>query len=33
MKRLDKFNFPDDLSRPVLRATDIQYEVAEGFCS
>lgn len=28
-QRLDKFNFPDDLSRPMLRATNIQYEVAD----
>jgi hypothetical protein len=29
MQRLDKFNFPNDLSRPMLRAANIQYEVAE----
>ena len=28
-RRLNKFNFPDDLARPMLRATNIQYEVAE----
>jgi hypothetical protein len=28
-QRLDKFNFPDDLSRPMLRAANIHYEVAE----
>lgn len=28
-RRLDKFNFPQDLSRPMLRATNIQYEVAD----
>jgi hypothetical protein len=28
-QRLDKFNFPDDLSRPMLRAANIQYEVAQ----
>lgn len=28
-RRLDKFNFPDDLSRPMLRAANIHYEVAE----
>jgi hypothetical protein len=28
-RRLDKFNFPEDLSCPMLRATNIQYEVAE----
>jgi Transposase DDE domain group 1 len=27
-ERLDKFNFPDDLGEPMLRATNIQYEVA-----
>lgn len=27
-RRLDKSNFPDDLSRPMLRAANIQYEVA-----
>jgi hypothetical protein len=26
---LDKFTFPDDLSRPMFRATNIQYEVAD----
>jgi hypothetical protein len=29
VRRLDKFNFPDDLDRPVLRAMNIQYELAE----
>ncbi len=28
-QRLDKFNFPDDLSCPMLRAANIQYEVAD----
>jgi hypothetical protein len=28
-QRLDKFNFPEDLSCPMFRATNIQYEVAE----
>lgn len=28
-RRLDKFNFPDDLSRPMFRASNIQFEVAE----
>jgi len=28
VKRLDKFNFPDDLEQPLIRATNIQYEVA-----
>jgi len=27
-RRLDKTNFPEDLSRPILRATNIQFEVA-----
>jgi hypothetical protein len=27
--RLDKTNFPEDLSEPMLRATNIQYEIAE----
>src|SRR5438270_13692679 len=27
--RLDKSNFPEDLSRPMFRATNIQYEIAE----
>lgn len=27
-RRLDKANFPDDLSRPMLRAANIQFEVA-----
>jgi hypothetical protein len=27
-ERLDKFNFPDDLSQPVLRASKVHYEVA-----
>jgi hypothetical protein len=26
--RLDKFNFPDDLSRPMLRASNLHYELA-----
>jgi len=26
--RLDKFNFPDDLSRPMLRAGNLHYELA-----
>ena len=29
LKRLDKFNFPRDLDQPMIRATNIQYEVAE----
>jgi hypothetical protein len=29
LKRLDKFNFPDDLGQPMFRAANIQYEVAE----
>ena len=29
LKRLDKFNFPDDLAQPMFRAVNIQYEVAE----
>ncbi len=28
-QRLDKFNFPEDLSCPMFRATNIQYEVAD----
>ncbi len=28
-KRLNKFNFPDDLSRPMMRESNIQYELAE----
>ena len=28
-RRLDKFNFPANLGEPVLRATNIQYELAE----
>jgi hypothetical protein len=28
-RRLDKTKFPDDLSRPMFRATNIQFEVAE----
>ena len=28
-RRLDKFNFPDDLSRPMFRASDLQFEVAD----
>lgn len=28
-RRLDKFNFPDDLSRPMLRAANIHFEVAQ----
>jgi hypothetical protein len=28
-RRLDKANFPNDLSRPMFRATNIQYEVAD----
>ena len=28
-RRLDKFNFPDDLSRPMFRASNIQFEVAD----
>jgi hypothetical protein len=28
-RRLDKANFPEDLSRPMMRATNIQYDVAE----
>ena len=27
-KRLDKFNFPDDLSRPVLRAAPLRFDLA-----
>ncbi|HEV3085466.1 MAG TPA: IS1380 family transposase [Gemmataceae bacterium] len=27
-RRLDKFNYPDDLARPMLRATNIEYELA-----
>jgi len=27
-KRLDKFNYPDDLSRPMLRTGKVQYELA-----
>jgi Transposase DDE domain group 1 len=27
--RLDKSNFPEDLSEPMIRATNIQYEIAE----
>src|SRR5579871_2055369 len=29
VKRLDKFNFPDDLQQPILRGANIQYEVAQ----
>jgi hypothetical protein len=29
LKRLDKFNFPDNLEQPMFRAANIQYEVAE----
>jgi Transposase DDE domain group 1 len=28
-RRLDKFNFPDDLTRPMLRAASTHYEVAQ----
>jgi hypothetical protein len=28
-RRLDKFNFPDDLGSPMMRSPNIQYEVAE----
>lgn len=28
-RRLDKFNFPDDLERPMFRAANIQYEIAD----
>ena len=28
-QRLDKFNFPEDLSCPMFRATNIHYEIAE----
>jgi len=28
-RRLDRFHFPDDVSRPMLRATNVQFEVAE----
>ena len=27
-RRLDKFHYPDDLERPMLRAANIQYELA-----
>jgi hypothetical protein len=27
--RLDKFNYPDDLSRPMLRARNLHYELAQ----
>jgi hypothetical protein len=27
-ERLDKFNFPEDLAQPMLRATNLQYELA-----
>src|SRR4029077_10233168 len=27
-RRLDKFNYPDDFARPMLRATNIEYELA-----
>src|SRR5579871_996859 len=29
VKRLDKFNFPDDLQQTILRGANIQYEVAQ----
>jgi Transposase DDE domain group 1 len=29
LKRLDKFNFPRDLDQPMIRATNLHYEVAE----
>jgi hypothetical protein len=29
LKRLDKFNFPDDLEQPMLRAGNLHYEVAQ----
>jgi hypothetical protein len=29
LKRLDKFNFPDDMEQPMLRASNIHYEVAQ----
>ncbi len=29
LKRLDKFNFPDDLEQPMFRAANIRYEVAQ----
>jgi Transposase DDE domain group 1 len=28
-KRLDRFNFPDDLEQPMFRASNVHYEVAE----
>lgn len=28
-ERLDRFNYPDDLSQPMMRATGIQFELAE----
>jgi hypothetical protein len=29
LKRLDKFNFPDDMERPMFRAANVHYEMAE----
>ena len=28
-RRLDRFNFPDDLSRPMMRSGNVQFELAE----
>ena len=28
-KRLDRFNFPDDMSRPMIRGTNLHFELAE----
>ena len=29
LNRLDKFNFPDDLEQPMLRAANVHYEIAQ----
>ena len=29
LKRLDKFNFPNDLEQPMLRAANVHYEIAQ----
>ena len=29
LERLDRFNFPDDMSRPMIRGTNVHYELAD----
>jgi Transposase DDE domain group 1 len=29
LERLDRFNFPDDMSRPMMRGTNVHYELAD----